>query len=807
MESIQHLIPLLFLNVFTLAGVPLAVVVFLIWRSRRRSRFLPSQVPKPEGTASRTETIALAGISSSLLVMLACYRAYDGVPYALGDDAPATVRSEYWQLLSVWALIVAFGLGLAWFRQTVAAAILLTIFFCGAGFAVNEGIVFSHEGHEEEIRDIKVPLKVSIKGDVVGADVWFNDEHIGKTPIEANLDEVLDSIPDWEEPPDEFRDHDKFLRNRHGFFRPLAWFHVNEAKKVGFEEEGNKSRAIYARVELNGERLFAHGHHIVTGGSRTFGRVEPCRVIMDVFLPKWLDDVEVLLNHARLTDYQIDDGWIKAAESYEATVWEKLRQLTVDEPAFNQVLDQWAAKKYDLASATDAKAAWAIFEQIRSDADTKHSYNTDEPAGRAVELLLPKLDANQVIDLAEERIASFHTGPGFSMYHGYMVDRFHFGTYADQSWDGSGPLSAGDVALAHAVWQLDILSDEENSHSDNRIERQIAPALIRLSPSNGMIFNMAGAIGGSIYEKYVLRHNWRVAVDDDTDYNDRIRITPIEVNRWLHTAAWMRSEAGRQFRREHGGYLLRMAERILREGWGFQHSWSSDAIDFLFLDADDPNNLAVQFWPTFHRFATSEPHAWSEAPRVRWKYLARIEPHCTVEQFVSAYRPYCDERCNKEELRQLQPNLQFKVLTALAEESKRLANEAKPNTPSYQIREANHQDFVRMSHQVACEASAKALIKWLDVDESDRRSRLNTLIGLRDANRLPIHQFRALSNSVTSDLRLLVLPAIERHPVAERRELLKKLREDKDADIRDSAADLQQRLEAMKTADLPTRDG
>ncbi len=793
--------PMLFMSLFTIGAVPIAVVGFLIWRSRRRSHFLPAEVPKPVRTASRAEAIALAGISMSLLVMLAFYRVYDGVPYALGDNAPASARLWYWQILGIWALIVVVGLALAWFRQTVIAAVLLTTFFCGAGFAVNEGLVFSYKNVAEEIRDIKAPLTVTIKGDVIGADVWFNDEYIGKTPIEADLDEVLNSIPNWEQPPKEFHDHDKFLRSRHGFFRPLAWFHVNTAKRVGLNDQRNQSRAIYARVELNRERLYAHGSHTVVDGSRIFGRVQPCKVTMDVFLPKWLDDVDELLNRARLVDYQVHADWLQAAKSYGPSVWEQLRQKSVEEPQFNRILDLWASQQYKLNSVADSESAWKVFERIRSEADSNRSYKTSGPTGRAMDLLVPKLDVDQLLDLAEDRIRSLRSAPAFSLYHGFMVDRFHFGTFA-QSWDGTGPLTAGDVALAHAVWRVEILLDEKYPHSDNGIEERIVPALIRLSSKNGMTFNIAGALGGSVYEKFVLRHNWRATVHE-TDYQDKINITPIEVNRWLHTAAWMRSEAGHQFRQKNSGLLLHLAKEIVREGHGFQHSWSSNDLDFLFLDAKtDPNNLAVQFWPTFHRFATPERHAWSEASGVRWKYLVRMQPHCTADQFITAYRPYCDERCNKDELRQLEPKLQFKVLSGLAQESKRLTDEAKSGTSSYQIRNANHQDFVNMMHQVPCEESAAALMAWMD---GTKNGRSNGAPPFPDANRLPIQQLRAVVKSESAALRRLVLPAVERRPTPDRRALLQTLSNDSDASLRSDARQLLQRFKDMLAAKLPRR--
>jgi hypothetical protein len=787
--------------------VPLGFLGFLLWQVRRKRRVLPIAAPLGNRTASATETIALGGLSLSMFTLLALYRSYDGVPYPLSELAPASARQEYWLMLAGWTVVITGALAVAWFQRTFVAALSLFVFFCIAGYAVNAGLIFSHQGREEEIRAHPVKLIVKLKGDVAGADVWFNGVHIGKTPIEADLDQVLNDIPNWNDShPQEFRDFKHFLSNKHGTFRPRAWFHVNAPKRVGFHEEGDESRAIFARVELDGELLYANGHHDVIGGSRIFGQIQPCSVTIDMFLPQWQDDIKLLMNRARLYDYVPDRAWVDAMATYGDAGWLQLRMKSLEEDGFNRVLDAWASHLYDVDSVNDARTAWKQFERIRSEANEQGGYYTDTPLGRALELLLPKIDREELIQLAEDRIRSFRTAPSGSLRHGMIRGRFHFGTYGDGSWERA-KLTPADAVLAHAIWRLDVAFDEEDDSTDNPVEERIVPALLRLSARRGTHFNMTQALGGSIFERFVLRHNWRTPAENLEDYNDKVRLSMVEINRWLHVCATLRSPAGFEFRRKNQHRLLEATTKMVRESSDFRHSWTTNSIDFLFLDVESgPENLATTFWPSFDRYTTPERHSWSQASEVRWKYLARLQPHCKVEDFVRAYKPYCDHRCTKTPLTLLEPDLQFEVLTALVEESDRLVAEAKPESSPYYIRQANHDDFGRMARQVPCDASVKLLLSWLSEEGKEYKQRIEGIKRAIDQNVLPDGHLRALAIADDARLRTLVLPAIEQHPTVPRREMLARLVEDDDSNVRQQAIETQDRLEALKKLVLPKRD-
>lgn len=788
-------------------GVPLTFICFVVWQVRRKRRSLPKGAPRGDATASRAEAIALGGLCLSMFTLLALYRRYDGAPYALSDIAPQSARQEYWLVLGGWTLFIAAALAIAWFRRTFVSALSLFVFFCVAGYMVNAGVVFSHKGKEDDVRAQPLGLIVKIKGDVVGADVWFNGVHIGKTPIETDLDEVLHKIPNWnDDRPEEFHDFKQFLSNEHGSFRPLAWFFVQPSKKVGFDEEREESRAIYARVELNGERLYANGHHSVMSGSRIFGKVQPCQVVMDVFVPRWLDDIEALADRARLSDYEVHREWIEAMASYAEAGWMKLRLQSVNEPEFNRVLDAWATELYGLDDVVDEASAWRVFERIRQEANESDNYHTDSPAGRALELLATKLNRDVIVDLAERRIRSFRQPPGWSLTHGFMIDRFHFGTYTDGSWKRA-EITPADAVLAHAVWRLDVAFDLEHDSKDNPIEARIVPAMLRLNSTRGTHFDMTQALGGSIFERFALRHNWRKPAEQIEDYGEKLTLSDVEMNRWLHVGATLRSPAGADFRRQNRYQLIQLATKMVRDSFDFQHSWTTNSLDFLFLDVEnDSENLAAAFWPTFKQHATRERHSWSQASTVRWKYLTRLQPYCQVQDFVASYTPYCDERCNKTELLILEPHLQLEVLTALVKEADRLINEAKPESSAYYIRQANRDDFAQMARRVSCEESAELLVKWLTEETEEQEQRISRTEQFIEHGQIPDLQLARLAQASDVRLRSLALAGIEQHPTPARRETLKRLEGDEEAQIKAQAALARAAIEAMRDEPLRHRE-
>ena len=789
-----------------------APIVYLTWLAMRKRRSLPRPIPGPSRTARACETIALGGMSVSLLTMLLMYRAYLGSAYALSEAAPAGARIEFWALLALWSAVIAGSLLLASLRSTLLACIALIVFFSGAGYAVNSGGVLSYKRHVEAIRATPIPIDIHLAGEVEGADVWLNGVYVGKTPIHADMDELLAQVPDLEQAPNEWRDFDKMYRHgKNRLLRPLARFPLLPPTRVTSDDERVEHRYIYARVELNGQRMYSEGSHSAIQGSRLFGQIRPCYVLLEMVLPRWEEHVDLLVQQARLNDYQVDAEWIETAESYADRVWKAIGYELEREPEFGQVLDAWASHRYELDGVDDHASAFAVLQRIAAEADARSGYHTNSVAGRAVELVLPRVDPESLVGLALDRIGAYRFPPIWGSTTSYRTNsgRFHFGTYPPRQWH-SRDSTAGDFVWAQAIYQLDVLLDRGDESRDNLVEQKVTPALLRLSPQRGgQTFRLAEGLGGSWYDRVACparrrTPHWSLR-DEDTVY-----VSNVEVNQELYRAAGMESTAGRQFRKDYARDILEMTEKIVRDGFDFQNIWSPNTIDYLFVEVGETaDNLAVHFWPRFDQYATRERHCWDGAAEMRWHYLARMQPHCTPEMFADVYRRYCDYRViqgsDSAALPLLEPDLRFNVAEALVEEAKERLAEAKPGTNNYGIRQANLDDFTRLALQVPCEASARRLVEWLEEESPDHKRRIERVTLRRDRDELSICHLRALAKAENSDLRQLVLSAIRARPTSDRRAVLRTLLKDQDDGVRSDAEGLRAELDALRRQPVPRR--
>ncbi|MBN1591129.1 MAG: hypothetical protein JW888_16565 [Pirellulales bacterium] len=807
--NVVHFVQYLLLRVDLWLAI--ALIVFLMWLARRSRRWQPRAGRSPSLAARIAETTAIAGIGVALLTLLMTYRCYDGMPYALSDEAPASAGAEYWTVLAIWSAIVAAGLLLSWSGRGGLACAVLTVFFCAAGYAVNDGLVLGYKNHVEAIRATPVPIEITLNDGIRGADVWFNGIYVGKTPIRTTADELFKKVPVLKEQPAEWTDHKKCYYNRHGNgHRPLGWVHLRPPTKVISEDMDPEYHEIFARVELNGQRMYAASGTWSEGGSRMFGQIRPGHVRLAMMLPNWDDETELLIQCARLADYQVDQDWIDAAESYGDRVWEAVRRESEDEPALDRVLDAWATQRYGLAGVRGPDSAWDTFEHIAAEADKQRGYSTDSPPGRAIELILPYLDAERLVDRAAKRITSFRTPPATSAAYGERGGQRFFMTLPPHAWD-SLRLVPRDAVLAHAIWKLDERLDQQDNTRDNPIEQRITPALLRLDARPGNLFTMAGILGGREYEQFVLRHNWRAKPSDWSDFENVERVGSAEVNRWRYLAAHLDSPAGRAFRRKNVGPVFEMSEQIVRDSRDFGSSRFPDSLDYLFFDvADGPGSLAERFWPSFDRLATNEPHSLNEAVAIRWNYLVRMQPRCTPERFAEVYRRYGDCRViqgnsRNSVLARLEPELRFEVLTALVVAAEELPEKNNPGNREFQLRKANADDFVQLRLQVPCEQAADEMLAWLTENSKQHKERMSQAERMSKGDQLSDHHLRRLAKAKDAELRRLAIEPIRLRPTSERRAMLRDLLADKNTDVRAEAVKLNAELEELAARTLPAR--
>ncbi|MBL4886539.1 MAG: HEAT repeat domain-containing protein [Planctomycetaceae bacterium] len=793
-----------FLGLLVTIAYPIVILLGFSWLYKNK-KTLPKKALKGTQVSRIVETVAIGGGSLSIITLLAFYRSYDGIPYALSELAPASVRQEYFLFFGCVTACILIAMIMAWFHRTYIACIGLIICFSATGFLVNSGEVLSYKNHKDEIRKIPLALYVNLNDGIVGADVWFNGMHIGKTPIQADLDEVLAKLPNWDDKP-----YNEVFGVQGEGERPHAMLTIHVPSQVGmYDDSEDRWRKVYARVELDGELLFSDHYRTVTGGSRMMGQLRPCNITLSMMLPKWNKEIELLLDQARLANYEVDRTWVEAMQSYGQHGWKAIRMEVVkEELGFNQVLDAWAAEVYGIDPDINQTIAQDKFDQICDEANQRGKYHTDSPAGRAVEILVSKLNRDEMITLAEKRIHSerFHA-PGGRRSSGPAYGRFDFGMTVQYPKEKS-TISPADYVLAHVIWKLDALYDSEDDSTDNPIEERIVALFLRDHNYTNLL-DKCQALGGSVFERFVLRHNWRIEPDrmkGNDSFYDSIRVDPEEWNRWQYIAATLDSAAGRNFRKNNESLLLGKSSAGLNNP-GFPHVFNLKSLGFLFLDPQlGGESLAAKFWPSFMAKKANAEHEMSEVMKKRWEYLVRMQPNASVEQFVESYQPEPRSRFSADILTQLESELQLEVLSGLVLETERLINEINSDRSITSIRKAERDNYAEMARLVPCEKSAALMIQWLSEQADDRGRRVARIESLINSNRLPDQQLNAIADAEDAELRVLVLPGIEKLPTPTRQAILKKLLSDHDPAVQQQAVKVQEKLEAIRNSPHPSRD-
>ena len=120
--------------------------------------------------------------------------------------------------------------------------------------------------------------------------------------------------------------------------------------------------------------------------------------------PNDSERLDILLNMARAANYRVGPEWFQAAETYNGDAWLAMGKAAEEEPEMMNLRDAWAIWRYGLDKANDAESAWAVLQHICDEADAEQQYLTDSPAGRAVELLVPKLPQQRLVDRAVQLV-------------------------------------------------------------------------------------------------------------------------------------------------------------------------------------------------------------------------------------------------------------------------------------------------------------------------------------------------------------------------------------------------------------------
>jgi hypothetical protein len=475
--------------------------------------------------------------------------------------------------------------------------------------------------------------RIEIKNGIRGADIWINDVHLGKTPLEIRAGEFRKRVPPWTEEMAK-ADGRKVARRLKGNAEPAHppkyYFRTDtpEFLRAHYASKDDPfNSGLYIQFRLGKAWGYCSGSSGHSGGSQ---HTSDFRVLF----PALERQKAGLLNKARLANYTVGEDWFRAMGSHPDG-WNHLRDAAEKEPRLNKLVDEWARWKYDLNSVNDAASAWEVLERIRTEADRDGEYDTASLRGRAIDMLIPYLDAGRLVTIAEKRIRSIRS---FGYTHGHKYGRAQFGTkhYRGSFSSGIPQNTPSDMAIAHAIWLLDQRLDEKDDTTENIIERRIATAITCWFPYRT---NISVLLGGATLKKHLLR-GYKRSLHGDNRYGRWTRMnTPDgQVNGWLYFLAHLRGSEGKAFRSRNESDCLALGRKMIEAANVYNQGRQSKALEFLFLDRDQAqNSLAMKLWPEFHKKGMKVGRDKGARLRSLWAYLIRMEPQPSVKMYVDCW--------------------------------------------------------------------------------------------------------------------------------------------------------------------------
>ena len=794
-----------------------ALVGTLLWLARRKGwsltgrryrtgRFLPSPAPAASRTACIVEAAVLGASAAIIIAIVATNQNTGGLLGMLDELRPQYALANVIMFICVVAGAAVATLIILYGRTAIGTAAMAFVLI-GYGVLLNGGRYPGSWFLPNQMASPVVEYTIDIGGaNVEGAELWVNGVYLGKTPYKTTLDDFEAKVPYWPKPPADY-ETDKVgipryenrgpwtsIHRRWIKFNPPdfpQWSCPRPSTATTASSSQPKPKEYYARVRYAGEWGLADGGSgsSGSGGGLTY-RAESH---FSVIFPERQKHLDALLDKARLANYKVDREWLKSLETYGRDGWNALQKAAGDEPEMKHVLAAWAIWRHGLDKAVDVQSAWLAFKAICGRADAAGKYSTDSVDGLALELLVTKLPAERLVALAEETIREIQ-GMNYSWSRGTDSGRPWFSTGESNSRKDSIPPRA--FVVAHAVWKLNerLVSDE----GPTIVQERIVPAIIC---SQRGFDDAASVLGGPAAYTWLIRHDWRTSGDvlwRSSSHNDVEYHSGNRVNRWLYLLANMPGPHGREFRSKHAGDVLRLAEEMLT---GPMARVDMQPLPFLFMDLDKgKNSLAAKYWPKFSSHALTND--W-QAVKAMWRYLVRMEPVSTPQQYVDAWRPVTRNQVENQyaipELASLPPAKRQEVIDAIRKEVLSDPRYAKGGSEEGWL-----SNILRaLDDQLPDDVQAKRIMEGLVRGGKDDPSPEKIALWLEHTR--PDHPLVAMLVAADAPkLRLLALGALREHPTSENRQILARLLDDADPAVRAAAAEVAERLKGL-AAESPSR--
>ena len=794
------------------------LVAALLWLAHRKGwtlggrrygagSFLPSPAPSASRTARVVEATVLGACATIILAIASTSQNTGGLLLMLDELNPQYATANVIMFLCALAGAVV-AILIARSGRSILATITMAVVLIGYGFVLNGGSYAGSWFLAKQMTEPAVKYTINIsKANVEGAELWVNGVYLGKLPYTATLDEFEAKVPYWPQPPADYRT-DKVETPR---YDPMGtstsvgqrWINFDRPSRGNDIHSNPEQKTYYARVRYAGEWGVATGN---SGGSGGGARASSN---FSVTFPEREKRLAVLLNKARLADYRVGPEWFQAIETYNEDGWIALRNAADNEPRMMEVFDAWAMWRYGLDKVTDAEMAWQTFERIGEEADVQQQYLTPSVAGRAVELLVPKLPQERLLDKACKLIRN--TG-SFQYFKWDMNGRLQFGysqrpggvslgrgseTSFSGGRIGSPEFPMSGFPVTHAVWML-------YQSQPNVIQRRIVPEIIRWQYQAGLATPLvvAACFGGPDIDQFLLRQNWH-ADPRQLEREERVWLMGRDMNKWLYLLAYLNDDAGREFRRRHAGTVMDLADKFYKDGF---LSWQA-SIDFVFMDPW----LAKEYWPRFARLAREKSPDF--ALETQWRYLQQMGSHATPAMYVEAWKDTDKLDATNDGFRvlgELEPQMRRAVAEALIQ---RVQSDDSNLKADDRVGEGSDREGTRRRTLSELEAYRAGnpksdkpyLLKQLKEGNPDEQERLRKNIPLWLAHTQPDSpQVEVLTRSEDPDLRLMVMGAMREYATPAHQQLLEQLLQDPAPAVQAAAKDVAAQLK-MLAAESPSQ--
>lgn len=754
--------------------------------------------------SNRRATTSVRAIELGILVILAAifamFIASDGLARPIPIRSFTIIRGS---TIAAVFLVTACAVVLA----IVQKVSISRIAFGTTGLLLLGSFVFASadplavEKHVDEIRQIPVPVEVSLNPPIANVEVIINGVSMGATPLTMTISDIVSKTSSRDETRPPTTPTTSIGYQTYYETKRIQLGRANDVVKYDHHE---KPLELDFEFKRDGQRLLIDGNMGWSGPSRMFGQITPAKIDFNVTTLEWSRDTELLLMKARLADYHVDHDWIEAAESFADFVRPAILHAMRNEPEFQQVLDDWAIRRYRLDLATDPESAWSALQSICDQADQLNAYSTDSTPGDAIELLVARLAPDKLISAVETRLAVLKKDRAGDVSYSWnsQAPRRSF-TFVPSF---SGMSKPSDFVLAHVIWKLDGMIPKSGSNQDNAIEARIAPPLLQLSYSHPNVRSLAEAIGGSVIEEFHRRLARDVSgyqPSPDPTQNSFIEGEMVLQKFWMLVN--LQDDVGAQFRRNQVYYAVEFAKQKLAKS----HSMMSIPtwMDFLFLPVAGREPLAREVWHAFESAVAMDAGSEWHSLNSKWNYLARMRPIPGNSEFIRVVQKANLENQSffdaEKALAPLPEAIKFQIAMATLPLFRKSLETRDKYSAAYSMDQRSIDQIHALICSIPTDEAVDFIQRTLDTAETEKEPLLSLLNARSQSARLTQPLIIRLSHADDPKCRRLVLAQLKLLPTTANVELLERFKQDPDAKIQSEATEIAAQLESIRRSPLP----